>query len=296
MSGHPHAKPWAALIAVYFFWGTTYLGIRMALESFPPLLMIAARFTISGAILLIAARSLQAHLPRGRELWMTALYGVIILGGGNGALTLAEMWIPSGMAALFIATSPFWMVGIERMLPGGERLHPPTLAGIALGFAGAMTLIAPAAAGSSDGMKMIGGFLLLQLGSIAWSTGSLLQRRYPSRAHPVVSGAVQQLATGLFYSVPAALSGNFEINWAGRGVLALLYLILFGSIVGYSAYVFALEHLPVAVVSTYTYVNPIVAVFLGWLIYREPFGMRETLAMALIFTGVAVVKYYTKRD
>jgi drug/metabolite transporter (DMT)-like permease len=280
---------------VYFFWGTTYLGIRMALESFPPLLLISLRFLLSGAILLIGAKLVRANLPRGRELWMTVLYGIILIGGGNGSLVFAEQWIPSGLAALFITTGPFWMVGIEHLLPGGERLHLPTLAGIAVGFSGALVLVAPAAFGSPLGPELVKGFIVLQLGSLCWVTGSLLYRRYPTRAHPVVSGAVQQLATGLAFAGPALLVREQPVEWAGRGVIALLYLVVFGSIVGYSSYVYALDKLPVAIVSTYTYVNPVVAVFLGWLFYREPFGLREAAAMALIFLGVALVQYWAKR-
>jgi drug/metabolite transporter (DMT)-like permease len=284
-----------ALIAVYFFWGTTYLGIRMALESFPPLILISSRFLLSGAILLVVAHLIGAHLPRGRELWMTALYGILAIGGGNGALVFAEQWIPSGLAALFITTGPFWMVGIEHMLPGGERLHVPTLAGIAIGFAGALVLVAPAAFGSPIGPELIRGFIVLQVGSLCWTTGSLLQRRYPTRAHPVISGAVQQVATGLTFAVPAMLIRERPIEWHERGVLALAYLVVFGSIVGYSAFIYVLGKLPVAIVSTYTYVNPVVAVSLGWLFYREPFGSREAAAMVLIFLGVALVQYWTKR-
>jgi drug/metabolite transporter (DMT)-like permease len=292
---HTHAKAWTALFAVYFFWGTTYLGIRIALETFPPLTMISVRFLVSGAILLVAARLFGATLPRGRELWMTALYGIVILGGGNGALTFAELLIPSGLAAVFITTSPFWMVGIERLLPHGERIHASTIIGIAVGFSGVLTLIAPAAFGSGGQSGLLAGFMILQFGCLAWTTGSLLQRRYPTKAHPVVSGAIQQAATGLFYAVPALLMEERPATLHVKGVLALLYLVLFGSIVGYSAYVYALEKLPVAIVSTYTYVNPVVAVFLGWLFYREPFGIREAVAMGLIFLGVAVVNYGARR-
>jgi drug/metabolite transporter (DMT)-like permease len=292
---HPHFKAYVSLVAVYFFWGTTYLAIRMALESFAPMVLLAARFLLSGGIMLAGAAISGARLPRGRELWLTAFYGILILGGGNGALVFAEEWIPSGLAALFITTSPFWMVGIERMLPEGERLHLPTIAGILVGFLGMLVLVGPEAVGHSANRAFVSGFLLLQLGCVFWTVGSLLQRRQPTAAHPVVGGAVQQLATGLFWLIPALLTPQTPVHWSMPGVLALIYLVTFGSIVGYSAYVYALEKLPVAVVSTYTYVNPIVAVILGWIVYREPFGVREMAAMALIFAGVGVVKYYSPR-
>lgn len=293
MGRSAHLKAYAALISLYFFWGTTYLGIRMALESFPPLVLMSARFLSSGGILLLAAKLTGAKLPRGRELWLTALIGTILLGGGNGALIFAETWIPSGMAALFITTSPFWMVGLQALLPWGERIHLPTLAGIVVGFLGALLLVAPAALGSPAGPSLIKGFIVLQFGCFCWCIGALLHRRLPTQAHPIVSGAIQQFATGIFFLPAAALIKETPVHWSERGMLAFAWLVVFGSIVGYSSFIYAMEHLPVAIVSTYTYVNPIVAVTLGWLVYREPFGVREAVAMIAVFTGVALVKYYS---
>lgn len=266
----------------------------MSLESFPPLVLVALRFTISGVVLLVAAGLKGAHLPRGRELWLTALNGVVILGVGNAALTFAETWIASGLAALILTTSPFWLVGIEALVPGGEPLHAPSVAGMIVGLAGAAMLVAPGAWSHGVDHNLVKGFLVLQLGCICWTGGSIAQRRQPSRAHPVVSGGVQQLAAGLAFAVLALLFRENPIAWSFRGVAALLYLIVFGSIVGYSAYIYAMDKLPVAVVSIYTYINPVVAVSLGWLFYREPFGAREAAAMTVIFAGVAVVKKYGK--
>ena len=266
----------------------------MALESFTPVQLVALRFTISGALMLIGVKFAKARLPRGRELWFTALFGVIILGIGNGALAFAELLIPSGLAAIFITLSPFWLVGFEATLPGGERLHGPTIAAMMVGLLGSVLLVGPAAIQQGFGGPVLIGFLVLQLGSCGWSFGSILQRRYPTKAHPVVSGAVQQLAAGLVYVLPALLLPSQPIHWNSRGVGAVLYLVTFGSIVGYSAYLYALEHLPVPVVSIYSYINPVVAVFLGWLFYREPFGIRELIAMVTIFIGVALVKRVSK--
>lgn len=267
----------------------------MALESFPPLFLVCVRFLASGLAILVAALILRWPLPRGRELLRTAVNGVVILGIGNGCLVFAEQWIPSGLAALFITTSPFWMVAVEAAVPGGESLHAPTMAGMALGFTGVALLVAP---GGWKAMPVstLTGLLTLQLGCAGWAVGSIFQRRETSSVHPIVSGGVQQLATGLMFLLPALLlEHSHPIAWSVRGVLAMLYLVVFGSIVGYSAYIFALENLPVAVVSIYTYVNPIVAVLLGWLFYREPFGAREAFALLVIFAGVAVVKRFSRK-
>jgi drug/metabolite transporter (DMT)-like permease len=282
---------YAALASVSFFWGTTYLGIRMSLESFPPFWLIAIRYTISGALMLGGAMLAGARIPRGRELAETALFGVISIGIGNGALSVSELWVPSGMASLFITTSPFWMVGIDWALPGGKRPGGLTLRGLLVGLCGVIFLVGPSAIAEGWRGNTVSGFLLLQLGSAGWLLGALLQRRQVSQAHPIVSGAVQQLATGLFMTVPALVFERFPAHVERRPLIAVAYLVVFGSLVGYSSFIYTMAKLPVAIVSIYTYINPIVAVFLGWLFYREPFGIREMAAMCVIFVGVAIVKW-----
>jgi drug/metabolite transporter (DMT)-like permease len=213
---------------------------------------------------------------------------------GNGALVFTELLIPSGMAGLIITTQPFWMVGFEALLPGGERLHAPTIGGMAIGLLGASLLFTPDVGAHGIDRNVLHGFLLLQFGLAGWSFGSIYQRRKAGKAHPVIAGAVQQLAAGLVLAPFALAIPDHPIHWSARGVGALLYLVCFGSIVGYSAYVYAMDRLPVAIVSVYPYVNAVVAVTLGWLFYREPFGRREALAMAIIFAGVAIVKRYSR--
>ncbi|MEO8025191.1 MAG: EamA family transporter [Bryobacteraceae bacterium] len=292
MRNHPLFKAYLALAAVCFFWGTTYLGIRVALEMLPPTVLVALRYVLSGGILLVAALLTGARLPRGRELWTTAGYGILMLGVGNGCLAFAEQRISSGLAALFITTSPFWMVGFEALVPGGAKPRWPTVFGMVVGFLGVGFLISPKA-GEWD-PNLIAGFLLLQVGNFGWSLGSIVTRRAVSTVHSTVSGAIQQLATGLAFAGPALLIPHEPIHWNWRGVAGVAWLVVFGSIVAFSAYLYALDRLPVAVISMYTYVNPLVAVTLGWLVYREPFGLREAAAMVIIFLGVAIVKRTTR--
>jgi drug/metabolite transporter (DMT)-like permease len=293
---HPLFKPYLALVAVCFFWGTTYLGIRMSLESFAPLQLVAIRYMLSGGLMMLFALARGLHIPRGRDLRSVCFSGMLTLGIGNTALVIAETMIPSGIAGLIITISPFWMVGVEALLPGGERVHAPTIGGMAVGLLGAGLLFTPDA-GSPHAIdhNFLIGFLVLQIGMAGWSFGSILQRRKPGRAHPVIAGGVQQLATGLALAPAAVLAHEHPIHWSARGVMALLYLVFFGSIVGYSAYVYAMDKLPVAIVSVYPYVNEIVAVALGWLFYREPFGFRESIAMVVIFASVGVVKRYSRK-
>jgi drug/metabolite transporter (DMT)-like permease len=285
-------RSYGALASVCLFWGTTYLTIRMALESFPPLALVAIRFSIAGLILLVAALLKGARMPRGRELWGGALTGVLLLGGSNTFLVISETWIPSGLAALFITISPFWLVGVEALMPGGDRLHRPTILGMLVGLGGTALLVLRDSPGQGlgSGALALHGFLILQLANACWAVGSIHYRRQPARAHPIVNGAVQMLAAGLVLTVAALVIPEHPITPTFRGVFGLVYLIVFGSIVGYSSYIYALSHLRVAVVSIYPYANTVVAVFLGWLFYREPFGLREIAAMLIIFAGVALVK------
>ena len=277
------------------FWGTTYLGIRIALESFSPATLVCLRNLLSGTITLSVALAIGARIPKGRDLWATAGYGLMVIGMGNGALALAELWIPTGLASLFVTTSPFWFVGIDALLPTGERLHGPTVRGLLLGFAGVVFLLAPAVQGMltqhsfTAGGGILLGFLVIQISGATWAWGSILQRNRKAAAHPFVIGGVQQLATGLAYLLPAAFQTESS-HWTSRGIGAIVYLAIFGGIVGYGCYALAISRLPLAIVSIYTYVNPVVAVFLGWVFYREAFGWREATAMVIIFAGVAVVR------
>jgi drug/metabolite transporter (DMT)-like permease len=260
----------------------------VALEAFSPVALMGIRYTISGGVMLIVARAMGAHLPRGRELWQTALFGMFALGIGTGTLSWAELTIPSGLAALFCTTSPFWMVGIEALMPEGEPLHAPTIFGMLVGLGGVVFLVARTAFATAT-PGMVSAFLLLQIGLGAWALGAILHRKQTSKAHPFVSGAVQQLATGLAF-LTATLIFHPRMTWTPRGIGAVMYLAMFGGIVGYSAFVYSMANLPVAIASLYNYVNPLVAVALGWLFFREPFGVRECIAMVMIFIGVAIVK------
>lgn len=277
-----------------FFWGTSYLGIRIGLESVSPATLMCVRYTASGVLLLLGALVKGVAIPGPRAFAITAFYGILIIGIGTGAVAYSELWVPSGLTALFVTTQPFWMVGIDSLLPGGERLHRPGLAGMLVGLVGVGILISPSVQGSITMASathggIVLGFLILQLGQACWCGGSIAQRRLGVHAHPIVLGAIHQLATGLSFGVVSMFDGH-PANWNVRGIAALAYLTVFGSALGYSAYSLAIMRLPVALVSLYTYINPIVAVALGWLFYREPFGWRETIAMLIIFAGVAIVK------
>ncbi|HKE23125.1 MAG TPA: EamA family transporter [Bryobacteraceae bacterium] len=294
MRRHPLFKPYLALVAVCFLWGTTYLGIRMALETFPPFTLVSVRYIISGTLTLMFGLAKGMHMPRGRDLAVACFSGLLVLGVGNGTLALAETMIASGLAGLILTMQPFWFVGFEALLPGGERLHGPTVGAMALGLAGACLLVLPDLGPNAANHNKLTGMMVLGIGMAGWCFGSIYQRRKSGLAHPVIAGGVQQLAAGLAL-VPLAAAVPHPVYWSARGVGALFYLVIFGSLAGYSAYVYAMDRLPVAIVSIYPYINAVVAVTLGWLFYREPFGLREALATVVIFVAVTLVKRFSRR-
>ena len=257
--------PYLALGAVCIFWGTTYVAIRIALESFPPLVLMALRFLVSGSILLVWAWWRGLAMPTGRALARTCGIGLLLLGVANTCLTYSETLIPSGLAALFLTTAPFWLVGLEALIPGGDRLTWPVTVGLAIGLCGTALLVTPGAGALQITPAVWTGFLILQIGSFCWNAGSILQRRWKTETHPILTGAVQQMAVGLVCLGLVAAIPQRPVHWNWTGVAGVAWLVTFGSIVAYSAYIYSLETLPISLVSLYTYINPVVAVALGWM-------------------------------
>jgi drug/metabolite transporter (DMT)-like permease len=287
---------YAAWISICVIWGTTYLAIRIALETIPPGLLGGIRFTVAGLALCVVVKLRGQRLPSPAEWPIQGLIGVLMLGIGNGFVVVAEQWIPSGIAAVGVASAPFWMTGIER-LAGGERLNARTLIGFVVGFAGIVVLIWPDLFhGGSGGLTFTLGIVLAQLACFGWSIGSSLSKRYTPHGSALSASAVQQVCGGLATLAVGTAVGEWNaISLNGRSLAAEVYLIVFGSLGAYSAYVYALQHLPVSTVSLYAYINPIIAVILGTLIANEPFGPRVVVAAAMVLAGIAVVRAGTRK-
>lgn len=288
---HERALAYGAFAIVCTVWGTTYLAIAIALETMPPLLLTGARFTTAGAIMLVIAWLRGHAIPRDiRTLANLALIGLLMVGVGNLAVAWAEQWVPSGLAALLVATAPFWMAVIEAFRTGGERLDLRSGLGMALGFGGVALLVTPGVSGAWS-VPFLLGALAIQIGGIAWQLGSV-HGKYNLRHVPLLTSAALQM---LFGGIIVSIAG-FAIGEAARFALtprtfaALAYLTLFGSVIAYSAYVFALAHMRTTHSSLYAYVNPVVAVFLGWLILSEPLTTLSIVAMIVILGGVALVQ------
>ena len=282
-----------AWIAVCVIWGTTYLGIRVALETIPPALVGALRYLAAGIALAAILYARGERLP-GFSHWKgLAVLGFLMIAVGNGGVIWAEQWVPSGVAAVVVAASPFWMTGFEAVLPGGERLTVRGVGGLVIGFVGILMLVWPElTAGGELGRQFGAGVIALQLACIGWALGSSYSRRHAREENALGAAAVQMILGGLFMAIAATVRGEWsDLAFSWRSALAESYLIVFGSLIGYSAYVYALKHLPMSTVSLYAYINPVIAVVLGTLLLGEPFGWRVVVAAAVVFAGVAVVRW-----
>ncbi|MBC7929564.1 MAG: EamA family transporter, partial [Rubrivivax sp.] len=292
MTSRERFGAYGAWAAVCFFWGTTYLAIRIGLEDFQPMLFAGLRFLVAGGLLFfVMSRQRNARLPIGREWLDLGVVGLALLGVGNGAVVWAEQWVPSGMAALLVATSPFWAAALERLQKDGEQVGVRGLIGMAVGFGGLALLVGPQLFGANLNGKYLLGVIVIQVGCFFWQAGSVYAKRRPTGVAPLMAASVQMLWAGVVLTLVGTLAGEWGgMRFSARGMSALMYLVVFGSIVAYSAYMYAIQKLPISLVSTYSYVNPLVALVLGWLILSERLGWREGVSASVILLGVVLVK------
>jgi drug/metabolite transporter (DMT)-like permease len=277
---------------VYVFWGSTYLAIDIAVMHIPPALACAARFLIAGPLMLaycaLSGRRLRVSSA---SLVRFAIVGVLLLTGGNLTLAWAEQYVASGLAALIVAIIPIWMLVVDSWILRGDRVPPRGLAGIGLGVAGVAVLVWPEfRAGGSLGLMPLIASLSLVLGSLSWSVGSVLSRRWDHGGDPFVAGGWEITAAGIVNLVIALATGEpRRVVWTAHGIEAILYLVVFGSWVGYTAYIYLLKHAPTSKVSTYAYVNPVIAVFLGWLVLHESVNRFIVGGTVIIVAAVVLV-------
>lgn len=282
----------SAFAAVYILWGSTYLAIKFALESLPPFWMASSRFLIAGALLYVWACRRGEPKPT-RIHWRSAVVvGGLLLLGGNGGVVFAEQRVPSGLAALLVATVPLWMVMLDGAGRGWRRPPIQVLLGIGLGLAGVALLVGPGRFAGGHGVDPLGAAALL-FGALCWATGSLYSRRAPLPPSPLLGTAMEMLGGGACLAVAGLLSGEWHrLDLAAaspRSLLAVAYLVIFGSLVGFTAYVWLLKVSTPPLVATYAYVNPVVAVFLGWAFAGEPVTARTLLAAAVIVGAVVLI-------
>lgn len=285
-----------AWIAVCLIWGTTYFGIKVSLESIPPALLGGFRWTLAGALLAAYVVLRGEALPPRSQWGSIALLGFLLLGLGNGGVVFAEQWLPSGLAAVLVALSPFWIAAVEACLRDGERLTRRGIAGLLLGFSGIVILVWPDLTTGSGSGRFVAGVIALQIACLGWALGSSYSRRQAGTGSLLGTTACQMLAGGLMMIAAGTLRGEWgSLFFTTRTTAALLYLAAFGSIGGFVAYMYALRHLSISFVSLSAYINPIIAVALGVMFLGEPFDLRMATAAALVSAGVIVVRWTTGR-
>ena len=282
---------WIAWAIVCVVWGTTYVAIKLALTTIPPFLMGGIRFLTAGSVMAIALKLTGHGLPDRRAWPRLAVLGFFMLFMGNGGVVTGEQYLPSGLAAVLIATTPFWMTSIDAMMRDGKQLFARQWIGLVLGFAGIAYLVWPdITAGGGKGREFAIGVIALQLACAGWATGSAYTRRHVMPGDVLGSAAIQMMSGGVYMSLAGTALGEWSrLSFSAQSTTAFVYLIVFGSLVAYSAFSYALQHLPVAIVSLYTYINPLVAVALGTLVLGEAFSTRMLVAAVMILAGALVV-------
>jgi len=296
MSTAASASRWKIIVAfglVYVFWGSTYLGIGIAVEQIPPGVMCAARFLTAGTVMLaycvLTGRRIRFSA---RQLGHFAAVGILLLMGGNLTLSYAERIVPTGLAALLIAVSPLWFLVLDSLLLGDHHISRRGKIGLAIGIAGVVVLIWPDLRHPNVlGRRELWWSLALPLGSFSWALGSVLSKKWQTAAADPFSAIAWQVTfAGIANLIFALLvEKRSNVTWTFRGVAAILYLVVFGSWIGYTAYIWLLQHVPTSKVSTYAYVNPVVAVFLGWLVLHERIDRYILMGSAIIVASVVLV-------
>ncbi len=282
---------WGALGIVYVVWGSTYLAIRVMVETVPPLIGAGTRFLLAGLVVLgvLALRSGRERIRLSRREWAaSALIGTLLAAGGNGLVTVAEQDVPSALAALIIASVPLWIVVLRTV--GGDRADRITIAGVLAGFGGIALLLLP---GERPDGATTAGLALCVTAAVSWATGSYLSRGMPLPRDPFASTGAQMLCGGLVMLIAGLAAGEASDvqpeRFSTASVAAFAYLVVFGSLIAFTAYVWLLQNAPVSKVSTYAYVNPLVAVILGWLILSETISAMTLGAAAVIVASVAAI-------
>lgn len=289
MASRERTLAYIAFLMVCLLWGTTYLGIKVSLETVPPFLLGGLRFLTAGTLLTLVLRLRGVRLPPVASWPTLALVGLLLLGVGNGGVIIAEQSVSSGLAAVVVALTPFWMVGIESLLPGGERLTRRVIGGLVLGFTGVLLLARPDLGSGAVSNSSVAGLLILQVASIGWATGTVVGKRRVRDQNLFAASAVQMLVAGAAMTVIGTALGEWQVlTFTPRSAAAMTYLTTAGSL-GFACYVYALRHLPVSTVSLYAYANPVIAVLLGALALGEQVTLTMIAAMGLILVGMPLV-------
>ena len=296
MDKEKNTRAYFALFSIYIIWGTTYLAIRIGVANLPPFLFTGLRFIAAGPLLLIILLLRKYKLPNKNDLFHLSISGLLLLGGGTGLVVFAEQWVPSGLTALLITTVPFWVVGINAIIPQGKKINSTVFLGLLLGLVGVGIIF------GEDFVRLfdpayLRGVIGLMFAVVLWSVGTLYSKYKKISVHPLMSAAMQMIIAGVIITTLGLILGEgSRLHFTNSSFYSYLYLVIVGSIAGYSSYVYAVAHLPVSLVATYAYVNPIIALFLGWLVLDEKISLWVILAAVVILFGVTLVKKGSEKN
>ena len=283
-------KAYLAWVSICIIWGTTYLAIRVGVKDMPPLLFAGMRWIIAGPIFLLVLKLRGYKLPDKKDLKHIAVVGILLLGLGNGLVAFAEQWLPSGLTALLLTTMPFWVVGIESALPSGPKLNFMIIFGLVLGISGVFFILGIDFQSLLDSSYLIG-IIGLMIGELGWASGTVYSKYVKVTVHPLMNAAVQMCIAGLALTIVSGLIGEYpRFHFTHDSFFAFLYLLVFGAFIAYGAYIYAINHLPISFVSTYAYINPVIALFLGWLILDEKLNTAIIIGALIILLAVYIVK------
>jgi len=282
-------KAYLAWVTICIVWGTTYLAIRIGVQDFPPFLFAGFRWIIAGTLLVVIMKLRGYKLPSKNEIPHIAVVGIALLGVANGFVVVAEQWIPSGLTALFITTVPLIVAIIELLVVKESTFNRYLLGGLILGFVGVLLILGSNLKDLFNSSYYLG-FSFLLIAVISWAAGSLYSKHKKLKTHAIMGASIQMLIAGfLQVFVGAILGEHFSVHLTANGIYSLLYLAIVGSIFGYGSYMYAISHLPVSFVATYAYVNPVIALFVGWLFLDEKISLLIMLAALIILIAVWMV-------
>jgi drug/metabolite transporter (DMT)-like permease len=284
-----NGKAIIAYILVCFFWGSTYLAIKIGVQDMPPMFFAGIRFVIAGSLMILYSKSKGYTFPEsGKKLALLSSIGLLMLLGGNGLVVYAEQWVDSGVASLMIATVPIFVALLEHVFIRDTRLTPKGLLGLLLGFGGVYFLLNPA---ETAGAINLEGVLVLLAASFFWSSGTVLSKKVKGKSSIVSNIGIQMFSGGIGLLLVSVITGEFSrLKVSANAIFAVLYLIIFGSLIGYSSYIYLLQKWPATKAGTYAYVNPVVAVSLGALFLGERVTSLMLISMAAILLGVVIVQ------
>jgi drug/metabolite transporter (DMT)-like permease len=282
-------KAYLAWVAISIIWGTTYLVIRIGVAEMPPFLFSGIRWLIAGPLFLFALKLKGIPLPKKKDMLPIVTVAVLLIGLGNGLITFGEQWIPSGLTALLITTMPILIVLIETFVLKKVAMNKTIITGALIGFSGILIIF-----GNNLALifnpEYLFGIIAIYSGILSWASGTVYSKYRKVDVHPLANAGMQMLIAGIFQISIGLIIGEAEsFAFTENGIWAFIYLAIFGSFIAYGSYIYAIEHLPISFVTTYAYINPVIALFAGWVVLDEVLNFEIILAAVIILTGVAMI-------